>query len=43
METVDGVTVDTEVDDVVMVDPNEFVVVYGTTNVESNGPVLGHV
>lgn len=38
-----GVTVETEVDKVVIVDPNEFVVMYGTIDVESNGPDLGHV
>ena len=43
VETVDGVTVETEVDEVVIVDPSEFVVVYGTTNVESNCANLGHV
>ena len=40
---VGGVTVETEVVEVVIVDPNEFVVMYGTIIVESYGPNLGHV
>lgn len=43
VEAVDGVMVETEIVDCVIVDPSEFVVVYSTTDVESDGPNLGHV